>query len=486
MKRWKVVPVGLAAAGMVAAPTPAAPTEQTAVRTHVLVLADDAMAGRKAGTPAYERAAGYVTEQFRAVGLIPAPGHGWLQRVPLIALAPAEPGRAVLTRGGETVALGPDDIALSLPARPEDEHVSGTLVAAGHCAVDRSAGIDDFAGLNMRGRIAACKVGAPAGLPPTARTIHGEPAEKAHAARVRGAIGIVLIQSTGQAETTSFPRIARAWRAPRLVLDDPADAGRILGLLSAGAAVRALAGEGQATLTLDSTARRERLSSSNVVGWLPGTDPRRRNETIVVTAHLDHLGNEVAPRVGSADRIANGALDNAMGVAVMIEVARRLAYAPRRPARSILFVAFTAEEQGLLGSRWFVRHLPVNRRRLFANVNIDMPILTYPLADVLLRGTGWEDVAFLREMENRLGLPIMAENDTTPPSDNLSFSRIGVRTYVPLPGLSGDGAAAARRFRSEHYHRPSDDLSLPIDWTAADRYVSFVHFLTSALAQPAT
>jgi len=170
----------------------------------------------------------------------------------------------------------------------------------------------------------------------------------------------------------------------------------------------------------------------------------------------------------------------------MIEVARRLAHATQRPARSILFVALTAEEQGLLGSRWFVRHSPVNLRRLFANVNIDMPILTYPLADVLLRGTGWEDVAFLREMENRLGLPIMAENDTTPPSDNLSFSRIGVRTYVPLPGLSGDGAAAARRFRSEHYHRPSDDLSLPIDWTAADRYVSFVHFLTSALAQPAT
>jgi Zn-dependent M28 family amino/carboxypeptidase len=199
-----------------------------------------------------------------------------------------------------------------------------------------------------------------------------------------------------------------------------------------------------------------------------------------------HLGSEVAPSVGSADRIANGALDNAMGVAVMIVVARRLAHAPRRPARSILYVALTAEEQGLLGSRWFVRHPPVGGRRLFANVNIDMPILTYPLADALLRDTGWKGAAFLRAMEHRLGLPTLAEDDTAPLSDSLSFARIGVRTYVPLPGLGGDGTAAARRFRVEHYNRPTDDMALPIDWSAADRYVSCVHLLTSALAQTAT
>ncbi|MDP9413488.1 MAG: M20/M25/M40 family metallo-hydrolase [Pseudomonadota bacterium] len=485
MKWWKA-PVGLAAAGILAASTAAVPTEQRALRTHVSVLADDAMAGRKAGTAAYERAAGYVVEQFNAAGLMSAPGSDWLQRVPLVALAHAEPGQATFTRRGRTVALGPDDIALSLPAQQEDEHVSGTLVAAGHCIVDRAAGVDDFAGLDLRGRIAACKAGAPASLSPSARTIHGEPAEQARAARARGAIGIVLIQSAGQAETTSFSRIARAWRAPRLVIDDLADEGRVLGLLSAGAAARVLAGEGQASLTLDSSAWRERLSSSNVVGWLPGADPRRRREAVVVTAHLDHLGDQVPPMMGSADRIANGALDNAMGVAVMIEVARRLAQAPRRPARSILFVAFTAEEQGLLGSRWFVRHMPVAGGRLVANVNLDMPIITYPLADVLLRGTGWDDALFLRAAERQLGLPIMVENDTAPPSDNLSFTRVGVRTYVPLPGVGGDGAAAVRRFLAEHYHRPSDDLSLPIDWTAANRYVTFVHLLTSEIAEGAT
>jgi Zn-dependent M28 family amino/carboxypeptidase len=219
-----------------------------------------------------------------------------------------------------------------------------------------------------------------------------------------------------------------------------------------------------------------------VIGWLPGTDRRLAPEMVVLSAHLDHLGDDVPPVVGSTDRIANGVFDNAIGVATMIETARRLVRAPGRQARGIVFVAFTAEEQGLLGSRWFVRHLPVMRRRQIANVNIDMPILSYPLADLLVRGADWTGLPCAARLERELGLPITQDFGTTPPSDNLNFVRIGVPTYLPLPGEAGEGLAATRQFRNEHYHRASDDLSLAINWASVDRYTTFVQLLTVGLA----
>lgn len=472
----------LAAAAVVVAAGPAATDRPPTIREHVAVLADDAMAGREAGTAAYDRAADYVESQFRAAGLKPYPGMGWRQRVPLVAVAPAGPGRAVITRGGQSHSLEPTDIALSLPVRAADEHVSGEVVAAGHCTVDRAAGIDDFAGLDLRGKIAACKQSASAVLPPAARAIHGDPRSQAGVARERGAIGVVIVQSQGQAESTTFARVARAWRRPRLMLDDPAGNGRVLGLLSAAAAERLLEGAGSVSLTVDSPGRREARPSDNVIGWLPGTDPRVNGSPVVVTAHLDHIGDSIAPSVGSADRIGNGALDNAIGVGTMIEMARRLARGPPRPARGILFVASTAEEAGLLGSQWLIRQTSSMRLRFFANVNIDMPILTYPLADLLVGGTGWSALPCASELERQMRLPIVQDIGTAPSSDNLSFSRAGVTNYVPAPGKAGEGMAAWQRFRSEHYHRASDDIFLDIDWASADQYATFTQLLTLCFA----
>jgi Zn-dependent M28 family amino/carboxypeptidase len=266
------------------------------------------------------------------------------------------------------------------------------------------------------------------------------------------------------------------------MLDDPVKEGRVLGLISAGAAARLLTGAGSVSLTVESPSRREARLSDNVIGWLPGTDPRLNASPVVVTAHLDHIGDGIAPSVDSTDRIGNGALDNAIGVGAIIEVARRLAREPRRRARGILFVAFTAEEAGLLGSQWFVRQSSSMRLRSFANVNIDMPILTYPLADLLVGGTGWSALPCDSELERRTGLPIIQDLETAPSSDNLSFARAGVPNYVPVPGKPGEGAVASQIFMSEHYHRASDDLSQDINWVSADQYVNFVGLLTSCLA----
>jgi Zn-dependent M28 family amino/carboxypeptidase len=243
-----------------------------------------------------------------------------------------------------------------------------------------------------------------------------------------------------------------------------------------------LAGGQPVSLQIHSPGQREARVSQNVVGWLPGSDPQLADEPVIVSAHLDHLGDNVAPVIGSTDRIANGAFDNAIGVGTMIEAARRLVQISRKQARGIVFVAFTAEEQGLLGSRWFVRHLGETGLRPRANVNIDMPILSYPLADFIVRGTGWTTLPSARQREGKIGLPIVQETDTAPPSDNLSFARIGVPTYLPLPGEGGEGMAAVRRFKSEHYHRASDDLSVNVDWGSTDQYVKFVQLLTALVA----
>jgi len=462
--------------------------EQSAIRADVAALADDAMAGREAGTAGYDRAADYVIERFRAAGLSPVPGHGWRQRVSLVALSATGPGTATVTRGGQSGALDPMDIALSLPERPEDEHVSGTLIAAGHCVIDRTAGIDDFAGIDVRGKIVACAMGAPADLSPVDRAIRGAPSEQARAARALGALGIVVVQSKAQAKNTTFVRIARAWRAPRMILAERPDDGRVLALLSAGAAERLFASGKTLTLTLEASAHRRQLASSNIVGWLPGSDARRRHEYVVVSAHLDHLGDDVPAMAGSSDRIANGTLDNAMGVAAMIAVAQRTANSQSRPAASLMFVAFTAEEQGLLGSTWFVRHPPVPRSRTIVNINLDMPILTYDLQDLVLLGGERSGMARLANAAAaEMGLHLTPDPDPDGAaivrSDQYSFLRAGIPAVLALPGPGGGGAAAARRYRTEHYHRPTDDLSLLINWHAADRFVHFVQRLAHLAAE---
>lgn len=474
----------IALAALAAAAGSDLPSHQRAMRADVATLADDAMAGRRIGTAGYELAAEHVIARFRQIGLSPLAGRTWRQPVPLVTLQSDGAGEATLTRGQERQLLDVNDIALSLPERAGDEQVSGAVIAAGHCVVDKAAGLDDFASVHVRGRIVACEAGAPSTLSALARAVDGAPSEQARVAHARGAIGIVVIESRAQADTTSFVRIARAWRAPRTILAEHDDEGRVLALLSAAAGQRLLASVNSPVLTLSVKARREPLRSDNIVGMLPGTDPRLVDRPVIVSAHLDHLGDDLPPNYGSTDRIANGAIDNAIGVASMLSIAERMSARPH--ARGVVFVAFTAEEEGLLGSSWFVRHLPKAGLRPIADVNIDMPILTYDMVDLLALGA--EDgclAASARAAARTVSLPIVPSPDKEADlarSDQFAFLRAGIAAVLPLPGPGGDGARATAAFLARHYHRPSDDVAQPITWPAADRYAVFVWRLVAGIA----
>lgn len=211
--------------------------------------------------------------------------------------------------------------------------------------------------------------------------------------------------------------------------------------------------------------------SANVVGVLEGTDPALKNEYVVISAHLDHVGKG-APIGG--DAIYNGAFDNASGIAVMLEAARLLASSPVKPRRSVIFLAVTAEESGLQGADYFVQHPTVPREAIVANINIDMPVALAPLADVTAFGA--ENSTLGAVVERAAAAEGVAVTPDSKPeevifvrSDQYAFVRAGIPALYIDEGMRStdptqDQAARVEAFRKERYHQPGDDLSQAIDW----------------------
>jgi Zn-dependent M28 family amino/carboxypeptidase len=229
-------------------------------------------------------------------------------------------------------------------------------------------------------------------------------------------------------------------------------------------------------VTLNRETTHARISSPNVVGLLPGTDPELADEYVVYTAHLDHTGRTTAPI--DNDDINNGMYDNAMGTAIMIEAARALAANP--PRRSTLFVALTAEESGLLGSDYFAHYPPVPKESIIANVNMDMPLFLFPLDEIVAFGAEHSTLGAVADAaaaaEGFTLVPDqMPEEILYSRSDQFSFVRQGIPAIWLDTSLNSsdpdiDGPAAVNDHRKNHYHKPSDDLSRPIDWDAALRF----------------
>ncbi|MGK6354043.1 M20/M25/M40 family metallo-hydrolase [Sphingomonas sp. DT-207] len=223
--------------------------------------------------------------------------------------------------------------------------------------------------------------------------------------------------------------------------------------------------------------------SPNVIGIVPGSDPALKKEYVVISAHLDHVGMR---RTGG-DNIFNGAMDNASGVATMLEAARGFVTSGKPPRRSIMLVAFAAEEQGLIGSDHLARNPLIGDGRIVANVNLDMPILLYDFQDVVALGAehstlGPVVAAAAAKMDIALSPDPMPHEDMFVRSDHYSFVKAGVPSLMLNTGFKNGGEKATRDFLRSHYHQVTDDISLPFDWNAAAKFAKLNYLIAREIA----
>lgn len=494
------------------------PVSPESIRAHVEFLADDLLEGRAAGTRGYDLAARYVVGQMRLIGLEPAgDGGGWYQEMALLeAVRDHSAAKLAVHRAGGEVALTPlDDFLPGFWFYGPESAVTAPATFVGHGIQAPELGHDDLAGVDLTGRIAVVLAGAPASFPDSQRA-HYSGRNKTDTLAARGAVGVVTVDTPEEDARVPWAKKKRASWNPRMrLLDDagePVDANpeiRGSAAVSTAAAERLFAGAtmsaaeafaaahagrsrsfelpGEISIALDNALSCTR--SANVVGLLRGSDPALAGEYVVFTAHLDHIGRGAAV---DGDDIYNGALDNASGVAVMLETARALAASPVKPRRSVLFVALTAEERGLLGAYRFVARPTVPREAIVANVNTDMPSAIYPLAGVTLYGAAHSTLGdTAREAlaaEGFVETPDPAPEEVTfIRSDQYPFVRAGIPAIYPDVGAlssdpSVDAAAALRQFLLTHYHMPSDSAALPIHWPSLARLARFEARLALAIA----
>jgi Zn-dependent M28 family amino/carboxypeptidase len=241
-----------------------------------------------------------------------------------------------------------------------------------------------------------------------------------------------------------------------------------------------------ARLRATTSVEHSEVESQNVAGILRGSDPIRRNEYVVLSAHLDHVG--VGEPI-NGDKIYNGAMDNAAGIAAILEVAVRLHASGAKPARSILFLAVTGEEKGELGSRYFATHPTVPRASIVANVNTDMFLPLFPLRMLMVLGLDESDLGQdIRATAKDLNLVVQADPEPQRNrfvrSDQYSFIKLGIPALAMKVGYAENTpeAALAAKWTAERYHAPSDDLNQPVDLSAAEKFVDVLQNLALRVA----
>ncbi len=488
---------------------------------HIQVLASDDMRGRLTGTDDYLRAASYVVDQFKAMGLQPAGVNGFYQpvRFDVTRVIAAKSSMALVVDGKETpLVLGQDAILGARGAQPKT--ISAPLVFIGYGLHLPEARYDDFdsaevPSASLKGKIVVYINGGPAELSgPLKSFARTAPLQKALAdAGVVGAISIPTPKSMDfgwerVASSASQPgmRLAPDARDAAVAAEHPALAEIRRTLLSAqwnpAEAEKLFAGTGHTfaellaladaqkplprfalnkTLQAAVTTETTQVESPNVVARLEGADPALKQEYVLVSAHLDHLGVG-APIAGRT--IYNGAMDDASGVASVLEIAKRFSAAATkgtRPKRSMLFVVFTAEEKGLLGSRYFAGHPTVPEKDLVADLNMDMFMPLFALKKLHVQGLA---ESTLGDDVRAVGAAHHIEIAPDPEPDRNSFTRTDQYSFVQagVPALAMKfgwtmGSPEYKQWRqwlAQRYHSTEDNLSQPMDYAAAAQFDDFL------------
>ncbi|MDB5699377.1 MAG: peptidase [Alphaproteobacteria bacterium] len=510
-----------------AAPNAAAEFSAERFRGHVMFLADDLLEGRDTGSRGHAIAAAYVASQFESLGLEPAGEQGsWYQWVPLRTslLAAQKPVITVSGPGGDRSFENGTDVLIGPSAFDKVQDFSAPLVYAGYGIDAPDSGIDDYRGLEVRGKIVVVLAGSPSGISSETAAYFSD--QKAVMAAKRGAIAMILLTTEESEKVAPWavrvgylgtPRITWLAKngqplndAPGLrataTINGPAAEALFAGTGKTYAALRAEAARGgrPAGFPLRTRMRIQRSSvwtdvtSPEVIAALPGSDPKLKHEVVILMGHLDHLGIKRAAATPASrpassanadkeDLIFNGALDNAAGVATMIEAARAFVEAGERPRRTILFIANTAEEKGLLGADYFAHYPTVPLASIAAVVDLDMPLLLYDFTDVIAFGAEHSTVAqavdkAARSMGISLSPDPMPEENIFLRSDHYMFVKQGVPAIMLATGFANGGEAKWHHYLGNVYHSVGDDLSQPINWQAGAKYARLNYLISRYLA----
>lgn len=479
--------------------------------THVRYLADDDMQGRDTGSQGYFEAAQYVAAEFERAGLAPAGTERYFQPIRFQSRKMMDDGTSVtIERNGsnENLKIGDDAIVSARTVTPAS--TDAQMVFAGYGLTIPEANYDNFAGLDVKGKMVVYLNGAPPKVPGALASHYQSSGERVANLSKRGAVGSVSFANPTHMDLP-WSRVASSRAMPSLILADPkldethgtwlavtvnpSSADRILS--GSGHDFKEIVGAANAgqplphfdipgTLHVKTQVEIKQVVSANVIGRYDGSDPKLKDEYVVFSAHLDHLG--IGPPI-DGDSIYNGAMDNASGVAAMLDVAASLREKNAKPKRSVLFVAVCGEEKGLLGSRYFATNPTVDRKQIVADINTDMFLPLFPLKLLTVYGLDESTLGDdIRAVAKSLGIRIQPDPEPLRNvfirSDQYSFIRRGIPALTMkvgyLPGTPEE--KIAKTWLKERYHAPSDDLKQPVDKIAAGKFDRLVASLLMRVA----
>jgi hypothetical protein len=482
--------------------------------SHIEFLASDDLQGRNTGSEGHLKAARYIAGEFERAGLKPAGTSGYFQPVKFnVTQIVEDQSSLALVRNGksEKLSLG-DDATFSLRGDTQENTEAGA-VFAGYGLKVPEKNYDDLAGLDVKGKIVVYLSGGPSSIPGPLKAHYSSGGERWKYLKAAGAVGVASIQNP-KAMDIPWSRSRLSRFMPSMSLADPSlDESQGLRLnvtINPERADKFFQGTGHtiaeiladadndrplphfalpATLRAHVQLKKSDVESQNVAGLLAGTDPKLKNEYVVMTAHLDHVG--VGEPI-NGDKIYNGAMDDASGIASILEVGRLLRESNVKLRRSVLFVAVTGEEKGLQGSRYFAAHPTVNEKSIVADVNLDMFLPLHSLHYLEVQGLGESTLGDdIRAVASAAGVQVQADKEPQRNlfirSDQYSFIRHGIPAlafkFGYLPGSPEE--KLHKDWLRDRYHAPSDDLNQPVDKTAAAQFNQIILTLLQRVANEA-
>ncbi|RNI28341.1 M28 family peptidase [Rufibacter immobilis] len=489
-----------------------------ALKAHIQYLADDKLQGRLPGTPGYQIAVDYVVQQLKDLNVQPAgENNTYLQKVRI---------RKAYTGNGATFTLISDqketalvqgrDFAFYPNPQTPSVQVEAPLAFAGYGITAPEVGYDDYAKLDVKGKVVVVLRGAPKNFHSTIAAASMSLSTILQNAVDHGAVGVIIGSSNPNPRAT-VPNLSRGVNS---VMDAKgkvgasgsfvSDQSKVLAQINAATFHTLLQGAGLDTAQVVANLRKGTPSSANlpakmkasytstyqdfdsynVVGKITGSDAKLRDEYVVHSAHLDHMGVSTPVK---GDSIYNGAHDNASGVASVLEIARVYSNLKQKPKRSVLFVLVTGEEMGLLGSSYFARYPTVPKQKIVANINTDMPTIIAPLLSAVALGA--EHSSLAQPVANAAGyLGIAVEADPEPDqnrfirSDQFSFVSQGIPAlHIKYGNKTKDGQNNLNKqvevWRASFYHKPQDELNDSFDFEAGKHYVQLNFLISYQVAQ---